>query len=308
MPLVRPGLVVVAAIATATAAVGVAGSAEAQVAGSIVVAPAEADPGGTVVVTNGAVSPCFPVPVGATSPSVSVDLYGAGSATPANRLPSLGAVDTLGAWSVEVRLAPDLAPGPYRVQAGCFTDSGLNAGFGPTYQAGRLDVRQQDLGPPRPSTSTGAPGQVVEVASGRAPCVPPEGSSSPRVRVSLLDAARATRAEAEDSVDSTTGAWSVTLTVPSVPTQDAQISAVCLARVGASVPYARYGPAAFAIDAVPPPEATTTTTSSTVPGPATPPTTPPDPGAPPTSTVPGPPDLPISPLASAVVAEPTYTG
>lgn len=306
MPRVRPGLVVVAAVATASAAVGVGGSAVAQIAGSIVVAPAGAEPGGMVVVTNGAVSPCFPVPAGATSPSVSIDLYGADSATPANRLPYLGAVDTLGAWSVEVRLAPDLAPGPYRVQAGCFTDSGLNAGFGPTYQPGQLDLRQQDLGPPRPSTSTGSPGQVVEVASGRAPCIPPKGSSSPRVRVSLLDAARATRAEAEDTVDSTTGAWSITLTVPSVTTQDAQISAVCLARIGASVPYARYEPAAFAIDAQLPPEATTTT-SSTVPGPATPSTTP-DPGLPPTSTVSGPPDLPITPLAAAIVAEPTYTG
>jgi len=305
MSSVRPGLVLVAAVATAVAAVGVAGSAVAQAAGSVVVAPAAADPGGTVLVTNGADSPCFPVPVGATSPSVSVDLYAAGSATPANRLPYLGAVGTLGAWSVEVRLAPDLPPGLYRVQAGCFTDSGLNAGFGPTYQSGRLELRQQNLGPPRPGTSTGRPGQIVQIASGQAPCVPPTGSPSPRVRVSLLDAARATRAEAEGTVNSATGAWSVTLTIPSVEPQDAQISAVCLARIGASVPYARYGPAAFAIDAVSPPD--TTTTSTTVPGPITPSTTP-GTATPPTSVQPRPDELPITPLASAIVAEPTYTG
>ncbi len=307
MPRVRPGLVVVAALATAAAAaaVGVAGSAVAQVTGSIMVAPAAADPGGTVVVSNGADSLCFPVPVGATSPSVSVDLYAAGSDTPANRLPYLGAVGALGAWSIEVRLAPDLPPGLYRVQAGCFTDSGLNAGFGPDYQPGRLELRQQELGPPRPNTSLGRPGQVVQVASGQAPCVPPVGSPSPRVRVSLLDAARATRAEAEGTVDSSNGAWSVTLTIPSVEPQDAQISAVCLARVGASVPYARYGPAPFAIDALPLPP--TTTTSSTVPGPVTPSTTP-GTATPPTSVQPPPGELPITPLASAVVAEPTYTG
>jgi len=307
MPHVRPGLVVVAAVAIAAAAVGVAGSAVAQAAGSITVTPAAADPGGVVVVANGDDSLCFPIPVGATSPSVSVDLYAAGSATPANRLPYLGAVTPLGAWSVEVRLEPDLPPGQYRVQTGCFTDSGLNAGFGPTYEPGRLDLRQQDLGPPRPSASTGRPGQVLEVASGQAPCVPPAGSSSPRVRVSLLDAARATRAEAEDTVDSATGAWSVTLTIPSVAPQDAQITAVCLARIGASVPYARYDPAALAIDAVPPPAATTT--PSTVPGPTTPSTAPAiGPGVPPTSAVPPPADLPITPIASAIVAEPTYTG
>jgi hypothetical protein len=304
MPRVRPGLVVVAAVATAAAAVGVAGSAVAQVTGSIMVAPAVADPGGMVVVTNGADSLCFPVPVGATSPSVSVDLYAAGSATPANRLPYLGGVSPLGAWSVEVRVAPDMPPGLYRVQAGCFTDSGLNAGFGPTYQPGRLNLRQQELGPPRPSSSVGRPGQVVQVGSGQAPCVPPAGSPSPRVRVSLLDGGRATRAEAEGAVDSATGAWSVTLTIPSVDPQDAQISAVCLARVGASVPYARYGSAAFAIDAVPLPP--TTTTSSTVPGSITPSTTPGT--TPPTSVQPLPAELPITPLATAIVAEPTYTG
>jgi len=302
MPQVHPGLVVVAAVATAGAAVGVAGSAVAQGAGSIVVAPAVADPGGMVVVTNGPSSAC--VPVGATSPLVSVDLYAVGSATPANRLPYLGTVSTLGTWSVDVRLAPDLAPGLYRVQAGCFTDSGLNAGFGPTYEPGQLDLRQQELGPPRPSTGVGRPGQVVQVASGQAPCVPPAGSPSPRVRVSLLDGGRATRAEAEGAVDSATGAWSVTLTIPPVDPQDAQISAVCLARVGASVPYARYSSAAFAIDAAPLPE--TTTTSSTVPGPTTPSTAPI--GAPPTSAIPPPAELPITPLASAVVDEPTYTG
>ncbi|HEV8116033.1 MAG TPA: hypothetical protein VGP53_07330, partial [Acidimicrobiales bacterium] len=100
----------------------------------------------------------------------------------------------------------------------------------------------------------------------------------------------------------------VTLTIPSVDPQDAQIGAVCLARVGASVPYARYGSAAFAIDAVPLPP--TLTTSSTVPGSITPSTTPGTPGTatPPTSVQPLLGELPITPLASAVVAEPTYTG
>jgi len=300
---VRPGFVVAAALVAAGAAGLVAGSADAQVVGSIVVTPTQADPGASITVANGPASPCTP-PLGATSASASVDLYALGSATPANRVPYLGAVTLAGGWSVEVRLAPDLPPGSYRVQAGCFTDSGLNAGYGPAYEAGRLELRQQALSVPRPSETLGRPGDTFQVTSAEVPCVPPAGAAGPRVRVSLLDAGTATRAEAEGTVDPATGRWSVTLTVPSVDAQAAQISAVCLARVGASVPYARYASAPFNILAAPP---TVPTTLAEVPAPTAPA---PSAGGSTTtaSTVPPVAMLPVTPLAQAIVAEPTYTG
>jgi len=300
---VRPGLVVAAALVAASAAGLVAGSADAQTVGSIVVNPARADPGANVTVTNGPSSPCTP-PLGATSASASVDLYALGSATPANQVPYLGAVTLAGGWSVEVRLAPDLPPGSYRVQAGCFTDSGLNAGFGPAYEAGRLELRQQVLGAPRPVATLGRPGDTFQVTSAEVPCVPPAGAAGPRVRVSLLDAGTATRAEAEGSVDPATGRWSVSLTVPSVDAQAAQVSAVCLARVGASVPYARYAAAPFNILASPPTVPTTLgegpTTTAPVPSSGGSTTT--------ASTIPPVAMLPVTPLAQAIVAEPSYTG
>ncbi len=301
----RPGFVVAAALAAAALAVTVAGSADAQGVASLTVVPAEADPGASVMVTDGPSSPC-PPPSGTASPSASVDLYAIGSATPANRMPYQASVTPAGTWTVEVKLASDLPPGAYRVQAGCYSDSGLNAGFGPAYEAGRLQVRQQALGSPTPSVGASQPGETVQVVSGDVRCTPPAGATSPRVRVSLLDAARATRAESEGAVEAATGRWSVNLTVPSIDAQDAQISAVCLARVGASAPYARYAPARFEVEADP----------SSVPPPVGPPApgpipTPPSsaPGAPTTTTttlVAG--SLPMTPLAKPIVAEPTYTG
>jgi len=300
---VRPRLVAAAALVAAGAAALVAGSADAQVVGSIIVTPTQTDPGASVTVANGASSPCTP-PLGATSASVSVDLYAVGSATPANRVPYLGAVTLAGGWSVEVRLAPDLPPGSYRVQAACFTDSGLNAGFGPAYEPGRLELRQKALGAPRPGITLGRPGDTFQVTSAEVPCVPPVGAAGPRVRVSLLDAGTATRAEAEGSVDPATGRWSVSLTVPSVDAQAAQISAVCLARVGASVPYARYAAAPFNILATP---STVPTTLAEVPTPTAP--VPSSGGSTTTaSTAPPVAMLPTTPLAQAIVVEPTYTG
>lgn len=304
----RPGLVVAAALAAAAIASTVAGSAGAQGSASITVLPAEADPGASVMVTDGPSSPC-PPPSGTASPSASVDLYAIGSATPANRMPYQASVTPAGTWTVEVKLAPDLPPGTYRVQAGCYTDSGLNAGFGPAYDAGRLQVRQQALGSPTSSVVASQPGDSVQVVSGDVRCTPPAGATSPRVRVSLLDATRATRAESEGAVDAATGRWSVSLTVPSIAAQDAQIGAVCLARVGASVPYARYAPAPFEVEADP--SGVPPLTGPPFSGPtSTPPSSAPGaPGAPTTATTAlesG--SLPMTPLAKPVVAEPTYTG
>ncbi len=293
---------VAAALSAAAAAVAVSGSAGAQGVAPATVAPAEADPGSTVTVTNGSGSPCMP-PGGASNPSASVDLYAVGSATPSNRVPYQGVVTPSGTWSVQVKLAPDMPPGPYRVQAGCYRDSGLNAGFGPAYQAS-LSLRLQSLGPPTPAARRGRPGDAVQVASGEARCTPPAGAAAPRVRVSLMDAAGATRAESEGAVDPGSGRWSIPVRVPSVDTQNAQITAVCLARVGASSPYARYASTSFAIEADrpdPPPASPTT-------GPA-PTSVPTVPGA--STTTPGAPvadSLPATPVAVAISAEPTYTG
>jgi len=294
--------IVVAAALTAVAAAGTAGAQ--GVPASITVSPTVADPGSVVMVSNGPSSEC----VGGTgSPSAFVDLYTAGSVTPVNRMPFQSAVTTGGTWSVEVRLPPDLAPGAYRVEAGCYVDSSLNSRFGPAYLPGSLNLRLQDPGQPTASIRRGRPGESLLVDSGDARCMPPAGSPSPRVRVSLLDATKATRAEAEGPVDAATGKWSVGLQVPDLVPQDAEIAAVCLARVAAPAPYARYNVASFAVEADPPVVTTTTppaTSSPTTAGPGVsttaPPTTPP--------TAPAPTALPSTPVAVAVVAEPTYTG
>jgi len=280
----------------------VAGSAGAQAVVPIMVSPATADPGGVVKVTNGPSSPC-PPPSGTAHPSASVDLYAQGSATPVNRVPYQGAVTASGAWSVVVSLAPDLAPGAYQVQAGCYTDSGLNAGFGPAYTRGSLELRLQVPGSPTPSPVSGHPGDGVQVGSGNARCMPPASSPSPRVRVSLVDASNSTRAEAEGPIDTASGRWSVNLRVPDIVPQRAAITAVCLARVGAPAPYARYANTSFAVDA----------SVLSGPGPTTSPTSPTGPPAGVTTTTvvappPTPPALPPTPVAEAKVAEPTYTG
>lgn len=301
------GLVVAAAVAVASA---VAGSAEAQGPPAIAVAPPEADPGATVAVTNSPGSPCTPPSGSGGRATASVDLYAQGSATPANRLPYQGFVSAAGSWVVEVRLAPDLSPGQYRVEARCYTDSGLNSGFGPAYLPGRLDVRLRQLGQPTLTTRSARPGDSVQVSSGEARCTPPAGAPSPRVRVSILDRDGATRAEAEGPVDRASGLWSLTVRVPPVDAQLGQVAAVCLARVGASVPYARYGPAGLAIEAAapadPPAPPLEIPGSTLVPVPSVP--------GPPASTTTVPPaqlpdgSLPVAPLAKAIIAEPTYTG
>lgn len=304
----RPGIVVAAVAAAAAMAALVAGSAGAQTQASIAVTPAEADPGGTVVVANGPGAPCTP-PDRSTNASASVDLYASGSATPANWVPFQGLVSPSGTWSVEVRLAPDLPPGPYRVQAACYSDSGLNSGFGPTYESARLDLRLQSLGPPATSVRQSRPGDSVQITSGDAGCKPPAGAPSPRVRVSLLDGGGATRAETEGPVESATGRWSLPLKVPAIDTPNAQITAVCLARVGAPAPYARYSRTIVGVDAQP--------VAPPVPPPVSvePPPIPPAPvpGGPVTSTTLGQgqvavSSLPLAPVAKPIVAEPTYTG
>ena len=142
-----------------------AGSAWAQEVAAIVVVPGAADPGGVVRVSNGPAAPC-PPPGGTSNPSASVDLFATGSATPVNRAPYQGPVSAVGTWSVEVRLAPDVPPGTYRVQAGCYGDSGLNSGYKLDYVPGRLDVRLQDPGRPTSSTRRGGPGDTIQVSSG----------------------------------------------------------------------------------------------------------------------------------------------
>ena len=299
-----------AALVAAGVAVAVAGSADAQSVASITIAPAEADPGATVIVANGSSWPCTP-PSDTASPSASVDLYAEGSATPANRVPFQGAVSASGSWSVALKLAPDLPPGRYRVQAGCYTDSGLNSGFGPAYAAGRLEVRLQAIGPPSASVRRGRPGDSVQVTSGEAGCTPPGGALRPRVRVSLLDRGGATRAESEGVVDAVTGRWSLPLRVPAIEPQDTRITAVCLARVGAPSPYARYAATALVVE--PPstdPPSTTPTSAGPAPAPLSTVPVPGPAGSTPTSS-PTPAEaasLPPTPVATAIIAEPTYTG
>lgn len=293
-----------AALLAAASAVAVAGQAGAQAVAPITVAPVAVDPGGVATVGNGPAAPCAP-PAGTANPSASVDLFAVGSATPVNRAPYQGMVTATGTWTVTVRLAPDLPPGAYRVQAGCYTDSGLNSGFGPAYAAGRLEVRLQEPGRPTATPRSGRSGDSLDVASGDAVCTPPPASPSPRVRVSLLDAAKATRAEAEGPVEPGTGRWSLALRVPDLGAQSAEITAVCLARVGAPSPYARYQAAPFSVEAGEVPGSTTT-----APGTTTPATTA-VPGASTTkpTTSPAPPaSLPTTALAVPIVAEPTYTG
>jgi hypothetical protein len=296
-----------AALAAAVAAAAVGGSAGAQGAASILVAPSVADPGGMVTVSNSPLAPCLP-PDGADSPFVSIDLFAAGTATPANRAPYQGAVTVGGTWSVQIRLDADLPPGTYRVEAGCFADSGLSSGFGPDYAPGRLDIRLQEPGQPAVSARRARPGESIQVSSGEGGCKPPAGSPSPRVRVSLLDATKATRAEAEGAVDAASGRWTISLRIPELVPQSADITAACLARVAAPAPYARYRAAPFNIDGVP------VTSTTTVPTTVAPVPTLPRPGAPTTFSVvtvaptPTPTTLPATPLAVAIVAEPTYTG
>jgi hypothetical protein len=297
---------VAAAVLAATVGIVVGGTARAQPVGAIAVLPDMADPGGVVTVSSGPSSPCEP-PRDTPSPFASVDLFASGTATPVNRAPYQGVVATSGTWSVQVRLAPDLPPGTYRVQAGCYTDSGLNSGFGPAYSPGRLDVRLQNPGQPSLNARRARPGETVQVTAGGAACPPPAGSPSPRVRVSILDGVGATRAEAEAPVAGN-GQWAVGVRVPDILAQTGTVTAVCLARVGASSPYARYQAALFTIDANPQSTSTTTplpqTTTTTVPpgpgAPVTPPTTA-------TMNV-NVAELPPTPIAAAVVAEPTYTG
>jgi len=301
------GLVVAAALAAGSAA-AVAGSAEAQSGATMIVTPPQADPGATVFVSNGLGSPC-PPPLGAANASASVDLFGPGSATPANRVPYQARVTSAGSWSVEVRLAPDLPPGQYRVQAGCYTDSGLNSGYGPSYEPGRLDLRLQSLGQATVNPRLTRAGEGLQVTSGELRCPPPAGAPSPRVRVSLLDSAGATRAEAEGPVDPASGRWSLPVRVPSIDAQDVQVTAVCLARVGAAAPYARYAgsPIRVQAPAVDPPERPPTSPgpaprpASTVPGGAASTTTT---ALPQVAAV----SLPATPVATAIAAEPTYTG
>lgn len=295
-----------AALAAAVAAAAAGGTAIAQSSGSILVVPATTDPGGAVTVSNSPLSPCPPPPT-AENPFVSIDLFAPGSATPANRAPYQGPVALGGTWSVPIRLDPDLPPGTYRVQAGCYTDSGLSSGFGPAYGAGRLDLRLQEPGQPTASVRRARPGDTIQVGSGDAGCRPPTGAPNPRVRVSFLDATKATRAEAEVPVDPASGRWSISLRVPDLVPQSAEITAVCLARVAAPAPYARYRGAPFNVEAAAPLPSTTTPTT-------TPPTTA-RPGAPTTlfspttlPPTPTPTTLPPTPLARAIVAEPTYTG
>ena len=303
----RRAIGMAAAFAAALAAAALGTSAGAQGTASIIVAPSVSDPGNAVTVSNSPLSPC-PPPPNAENPFVSIDLYANGSATPANRTPYQGAVTVGGAWSVPVRLDPDLPPGSYGVRAGCFADSGLSSGFGPAYAPGRLDLRLQEPGQPTVSARRARPGETVQVSSGDAGCRPPASSPSPRVRVSLLDATKGTRAEAEAPIDAATGRWSISLRVPELQPQSAEITAVCLARVAAPAPYARYTGAAFNVDAAPLPPITLTPTTAAPTSLA--------PGAPttlaastvvttpmPTSTT-----LPTTPLAVAIVAEPTYTG
>lgn len=295
-----------AAFASAVAAAAVGGTAGAQSGASIVVAPASTDPGAVVKVANAPLSPCAP-PRGTTDASASIDLYAGATATPVNRMPYQGVVSPNGSWSVDVRLDPDLPPGTYRVQAGCYTDSGLNAAFGPSYGAGRLDLRLQEPGQPSASPRHARPGDTIQVASDEARCSPPAGSPSPRVRVSLLDAGSATRAEAEGPVDPSSGRWTVGLRVPDVGPQVAQVVAVCLARVGAPSPYARYKAAPFTIDAAPA-AAPTTAPATTAPATTSPPGAPTTPPHATTSSPSPTTTLPPSPLAVPIVLEPTYTG
>lgn len=293
----------------ALVAMGAAAVAPAAAAGpEVMVSPAgDHDPGSTITVSNAPGSVCPET----NDPNVSVDIV-----TSANGLVA-GPYNTTvqsGQFAVQVPLAPDLAPGNYLARASCF--AGASASPSKTYEPAPFTVRLQSPGDPIVQPDHAVPGDIVQVGSGTAKCKPPRGATSPRVRASIVDASGNTRAEAEGSVFGD-GSWAVKVRVTEIDPQVGRVTAVCLARVGAPAPFARYGQTTFTIVA-PAPASTTTTVPA--------PTTTPAPGgtaAPATTTtVPAPTttlgpvpalpgfgdSLPPTPVPTPIVAEPAYTG
>jgi hypothetical protein len=276
--------------------------------GRAAVTPAgDRDPGDTITVAN-ATDTVRDECQSTQERTISVDIL-----TSSDRLVSgphtakVSSVD--GRWSVPIALAPDLAPGAYKAIASCYDadDTRIRS-----YDPAPFNIRLQSPGQPNVQPSQAMPGDTVQIGSGPNKCKPPK-DSTPKVRASILDSGGNTRAEGEGQV-SADGSWSVNLRVPDATPQVGSVTAICLARVGASAPYARYSQSRFTITA-PPPSSTTSTVAPPVttlaPGQTAPATTI---AAPTTTSGPVPripgfsSPLPASPVAVPIVAEPTYTG
>ena len=272
----------------------------------------EHNPGETITVVNATDGPSDQCPPAADGKdrTISVDIL-----TSSDRLvsgPHTAKVSSTGRWSVPVVLEPDLAPGGYKANASCYDADNFKVR---TYDPATFTIRLQAPGPPSVQPVEAMSGESVQVSSGSARCAPPQGAgSTARVRASILDAGGNTRAEGEGKI-AADGSWSVPLRVPDVPAQEGSATAVCLARVGAPAPYARYAQSKLTITAPPPPSTTTTApppSTTLAPGVTAPPPTPP----PAPTTTRGPvPKLPgftsaqpPSPTAQPITAEPTYTG
>jgi hypothetical protein len=281
--------------------------------GSAAITPSgDVDPGQTITVSNASDTP-RDLCTSTSERTISIDIL-----TSTDRLVSgphtgpVGSVD--GTWNVQITLAADLAPGAYKALASCYNTDDTTGTKVRTYDPALFDIRQQSPGLPNVRPAEAMPGDPVQIGSGPAKCAPPKGASAPVVRASILDGGGNTRAEGEGGV-LPDGSWSVNLKVPGEMTaQVGSVTASCLARVGASAPYARYGQAKFTIVEPPPPS-----TTSTLPPPSTtlaPGQTVPSTTVAPSTTIRGPvPKLPgfseplaPSPVAQPIIAEPTYTG
>jgi hypothetical protein len=319
------GLAAVAALVAAGAVVGTTAWA-ADAPSPLVVTPSTTTPGTSVVVKDDS-SPgndrCGKGPIVGRYAYVVVRPKGNAVSTAASSSSAGddGQVGPDGHWSATVALPADIAPGDYEVYASCY-----NAGptqnpyysYSDSFAPAALTVSLAKPAAPQVSPAGGVPGTTVTVTGGgTGACPPPPGSAHPRAVVTLDDGAGMVRASALADV-AADGSWKATLRVPDLPAQDATVGASCRASDTASAPYATSAAASFTI--TPPPTTTTATTTvpttagTTLPGAVATTTTV---VAPTTSTtakkpstgVPGvSADLPASPLATPITAEPAYTG
>ena len=270
----RPAALAIAAagllVLSGTFGRGLPASGQAATNGKATVTPAgDHDPGETVTVAN-ATDTVRDECQSTQERTISVDIL-----TSTDRLvsgPHTAKVSTVdGRWSVPVALAPDLAPGGYKAIASCYDSDDTRIR---SYDPAPFTIRLQSPGQPNVQPTQAMPGETVQIGSGPNKCRPPR-DATPKVRASILDSGGNTRAEGEGQV-SADGSWSVNLRVPDATPQVGSVTAICLARVGASAPYARYSQSRFTITAPPPPSTTSTVAppaTTLAPGQTAPPTT-----------------------------------
>src|SRR5687768_6234696 len=188
MARLRALAIAAAAVATGLAGIGAAPRAQGQAAtnGKAAVTPTgDLDPGQTITVANATDTPrdlCN----SAQERQISIDiLTTADGIVSGPHLGKVGSVD--GRWSVQITLAPDLAPGGYKALASCYNDPPDSNGPVRSYDPALFTVRMQKPGTPNVRPSEAEPGASVQVGSGPAKCLPPKGSAAPRVRANLLD-------------------------------------------------------------------------------------------------------------------------